>query len=197
MPVHVEIEHPDQNAVYLSPKFLDGGGHVRITGTNNSLHIEDPLVVGSPSIQLTGSARIVIGKDCSLGELQIHAIAPGVSIEIGPWTSFNGSSQLMAHEPARVTIGKFCLFGPDCIITASDVHQILHADDGERLNPADDITIEDHVWCGPRVAVLRGSHISRDSVVGLGSVVTGKFRSNVLIAGAPARIQRDRVTWKL
>ncbi len=196
MTVHVEIDHPERNAVHLSPKFLDGAGHVRITGTDNSLHIDDPLIAGSPSIHLTGGARIVIGKDCNLGGLQIFALAPGVSIEIGPWTSFNGSSQLMAHEPARVTIGKFCLFGPDCMITASDVHQILHADSGERLNPAGDITIEDHVWCGPRVAVLRGTHISCDSVVGLGSVVTGRFRSNVLIAGAPARILRDRVTWK-
>lgn len=196
MTVHVEIDYPELNAVYLSPKFLEGSGHVRITGTNNSLHIEDPLIVGSPSIHLTGGADIVIGKDCNLGALQIFALAPGVLIEIGPWTSFNGSCQILAHEPAKVRIGIGCLFGADCMLAASDVHQILHADSGERLNPAADITIEDHVWCGPRVSVLRGSHISRDSVVGLGSVVTGTFRSNVLIAGAPARILRDRVTWK-
>lgn len=196
MPVHVEIEQPDRNAVYLSLKFLEGAGHVKVTGTNNSLHIEDPLLSGSPKIHLTGGANVVIGKDCNLGDLQIYALASGVSIVIGPWTSFNGTCQIMAHEAANIRIGGECLFGPDCLLAASDVHHILHADTGERLNPAGDIMIEDRVWCGPRVAVLRGSHISSDSAVGLGSVVRGVFRSNVLIAGAPARILRDRIIWK-
>ena len=195
MPVHVEIDHPDRNAVYLSPKFLQGSGHVRITGTDNHLHVDDPLIVGSPTIRMTGGARIVIGKDCNLGTTQIHAVSPEVVIEIGPWTSFNGSTLITAHEPAKVTIGIGCLFGSDCVIAASDVHHIIHADTGERLNPADDITIEDHVWCGPRVAILRGSRIAHDSVIGFGSVVTGIFPPNVVVAGVPARIVKERVTW--
>lgn len=198
MPTVVEIEHPEANSVTLSERFLaEGHGRVRVTGTGNQLRIEEPLIAGGSTVVLTGGASVAVEAGCNLGRLEIHALAPGAVVAVGARCSFNAFSQITAHEPARVTIGADCLFGHDCNLAASDVHQILDARTGARLNPASDILIGDHVWLGPRVAVLRGSAIGRDSVVGLGSVVKGSFPPNCVLAGAPARVINRGITWRM
>jgi acetyltransferase-like isoleucine patch superfamily enzyme len=56
-----------------------------------------------------------------------------------------------------------------------DSHSILDGDTGKRFNYAEDVLIADHVWIGAGCAILKGALISSETVVGTGSVVTGKF----------------------
>ena len=79
---------------------------------------------------------------------------------------------------------------------ASDVHKILDSRTSRRLNPPTDVRIGNRVWVSGGVSVLRGAVVGDDSVIGRGSIVTGRFRSNVVIAGAPARVIRRNIRWE-
>ena len=80
-------------------------------------------------------------------------------------------------------------------IRLGDSHSILDSD-GKRINKAKDIAIGDHVWIGQQVIVLKGSTVGADSIVGTGSLLTGKtYDSNSIIAGIPAKIVKQHVSW--
>lgn len=53
------------------------------------------------------------------------------------------------------------------------------------------VTIEDDVFIGMSVLVLKGSTIGQGSVIGAGSVVSGQIPPNVIAAGNPCRIIRE------
>ena len=53
------------------------------------------------------------------------------------------------------------------------------------------VVIEDNVWLGANVTVLKGVRIGRDSVVAAGSVVTRDLPAGVLAAGVPAKVIKD------
>lgn len=197
MPVRVEVEHPGENSIDLSPEFVAGGaGLVSVRGRGNTVRIGDPFGAGTASFFLTGGATIVAGRGCNLGGVVVHALAEGATVEIGERTSFNAVTLITVHERARVSIGADCLFGADCYIAASDVHKILDGRTRKRLNPAADIVVEDHVWVSARCAIFRGSLIGRDSVVGYGAVVKGRFPQAAVLAGVPARVVKRRITWE-
>lgn len=197
MPVQLSIDHPSENDVQLSPRFLElSTGHIHVTGTGNVLRIETPHIPGAANFTLTGGTRVVVDGECNLGSISVFALSPGVSIEIGAWTSFHGASIITAHEPARISIGAECLVGPDCTFSASDVHKVLDQHTRTRLNPAGDIVIGKHVWFAPRTTVLRNTTVGRECVVGVGSVLKGEYPDNSMVAGAPARVVRSGVTWE-
>lgn len=197
MPVQLDIEFPDDNLITLSPEFLqDSDAIVTIRGRGNHLHVEKPLLPNTARFTLTGGAVVIVRADSNLNQLAVSALAEGAVIEIGAWSSFTGQSQITAHERANIRIGAFCLFGNGCRIASSDVHKVLDVTTRERLNPAGDIAVGDHVWAAGGVTILRNAVIGRDSVIGAGSLVRDAFPSNVSIAGTPARIIRTGVTWE-
>ena len=48
--------------------------------------------------------------------------------------------------------------------------------------------IGDNVFIGMGATILMGAHIGNNCIVGAGSVVSGKFGDDVVIAGNPARV---------
>jgi len=100
---------------------------------------------------------------------------------------------------ASLTIGNYVVFGPSPTIITGD-----HRTDviGEYMFLVDDkspesdlpVVIEDDVWLGARVIILKGVTIGRGSVVAAGSVVTSSFPPYSVIGGVPARLLKPRFT---
>lgn len=67
--------------------------------------------------------------------------------------------------------------------------------DGQTSEQTAPINIEDDVWIGHSVSVHKGVTINEGSVVASDSVVTSDVPSNTLVAGTPAKIVRENVTW--
>ena len=102
---------------------------------------------------------------------------------------------------ASLSIGKKVIFGPNPTIITGD-HRIdivgkflMDVTDDEKL-PENDapVVIEDGVWCGANVTILKGVTIGRDSIVAAGSVVTKSFPPYSIIGGVPAKLIRQRFT---
>lgn len=122
------------------------------------------------------------------------------NLSVGDGTSIpKGSTFYCTNAP--LTIGKKVIFGPHPTIITGD-HRIdllgkYIADvfDAEKL-PENDlpIVIEDGVWCGANVTILKGVSIGRGSVVAAGAVVTKSCAPYSIIGGVPAKLIKMRFT---
>lgn len=146
---------------------------------------------GNPYIQKAGSGYLHIGDSCSFR-------STATSNLIG----INRPCIISVHPNARLTIGKGCGFsgtvigcfseivlkegvrcGANTLITDSD----WHLEDPRSGTPRP-ITIEENVWLGVNVTVMKGVTIGKNSVIGAGSVVTKDIPANVIAAGNPCKV---------
>lgn len=56
------------------------------------------------------------------------------------------------------------------------------------------MVIEDDVWCGTNVTILKGVTIGYGSVVAAGAVVTNSFPPYSIIGGVPAKLIKMRLS---
>jgi acetyltransferase-like isoleucine patch superfamily enzyme len=112
---------------------------------------------------------------------------PGALLRIGDGVGMSGCT---VCAQASVSIGSRVLIGANSVISDTDSHAL---DAARRAAPGDSqpVVIEDDVFIGMHVIVLKGAHIGRGSVIGAGSVVTGTIPAGVIAAGNPARVLRD------
>lgn len=111
--------------------------------------------------------------------------AEGATLSVGDGTYFNYGTNVSAIK--SVVIGDNCAIGQYCIIMDSDYHAPENLRSPGVAKP---IVIEDDVWLGARVIVLRGSYIGRGAVIGANSLVNGNIPPYTLAAGSPARVIR-------
>jgi galactoside O-acetyltransferase len=110
-------------------------------------------------------------------------------IKIGENTTINNNASLVADH-ARIKIGKNVLIGLSFEASTSDSHSL---NPKKRLSPdyaKMNVTLEDNVFIGSNVIVLKGVSIGRNSVIGNGSIVTKSIPENVVAAGIPCRVIR-------
>lgn len=102
---------------------------------------------------------------------------------------------------ADLIIGNNVMFGPNPTIITGD-HRIdligkpmFEVHDNDKL-PSNDRTviIEDDVWIGANVTILKGVTIGRGSVIAASSLVNKSYPPYSIIGGIPAKIIRFRFT---
>lgn len=170
-------------------KFLSGGDNIVSIGHN--VHVKNV------KIMIYGYANhIVIEDNCVINNSILRVDGKDNKIFIGRGT-YIGGAYIHASHSSKIHIGRNCLFSHEIDIRSSDGHYIYGLDGNEVINMPKDIFIGDHVWIGKRVLCLKGTNILDDSIVGAGSVVTKKFdKTNIVIAGHPAKIIRTNVKWE-
>jgi acetyltransferase-like isoleucine patch superfamily enzyme len=132
---------------------------------------------------------------CNLARIDVFVKIEG-RVAIGGFTAFTSWAGFRVHEPAAIAIGERCIIGGGTVLTASDMHSIFDLETGARVNPARDVTVEDDVWLGREVVLLKGAHVGTGSVVGWRAVVTGAIPPHCVAAGIPARVVRKNVRWQ-
>ena len=126
------------------------------------------------------------------------------NLSVGDDTSIPKGSTIYCTD-APLTIGCKVLFGPRPTIITGDhridligkyIADVTVADKQvDDVNPYDQpVVIEDDVWCGANVTILKGVTIGHGSVVAAGAVVTKSFPPYSIIGGVPARLLRMRFT---
>ncbi len=122
------------------------------------------------------------------------------NLSVGDGTSIPKGSTIYCTE-APLTIGKKVVFGPKPTIITGD-HRIdiigkfmIDVTPEEKLPENDEeVIIEDDVWCGANVTILKGVTIGHGSVVAAGAVVTKSFPPYSIIGGVPAKLLKMRFT---
>lgn len=120
------------------------------------------------------------------------------NMSIGDGSSIPKGSTIYCTD-APLTIGKKVIFGPHPTIITGD-HRInvlgkYIMDITDKL-PENDlpVIIEDDVWVGCNVTILKGVTIGHGSVIAAGSVVTRSCSPYSIIGGVPAKVIKRRFT---
>ena len=80
-------------------------------------------------------------------------------------------------------------------IRNGDSHSIIDLKSNKRVNYAKDVFIDNHVWIGADVRILKGSKINTGSVIASNSVVTQEVPRNCVAGGIPAKAIKENINW--
>lgn len=140
----------------------------------------DAIIIGKNCIFNSNHRSNLIGiySPCILSTIKSHA-----TIVIGENCGFSGT---VIASAISIKLGNNIKCGANTLITDSDWHS-----DDYRSGLDKEIIIEDNVWLGYGVKILKGVHIGKNSMIGAGSIVTHNIPANVIAAGNPCKVIRN------
>ena len=129
----------------------------------------EPGAIIREQVEIGQNAVIMMGAVINIGAV----VGDGTMIDMG------------AILGGRATVGKNCHIGAGAVLAGV-------------IEPASatPVIIEDGVMVGANAVVIEGVHVGKNSVVAAGSVVLSDVPDNVVVAGVPAKIikQKDEKT---
>lgn len=167
-----------------------------IAGTSLSINqgtrFNVPVIVngaGGVSIGAQNSFGYTLAPMIGNGAILIQARTANASIRIGQRNHTSNNISIIARE--SIEIGNDCQIGDLVAIYDSDFHEVSPATRNASAGKSAPVLIENNVFLGSRVLVLKGVRIGENTVVAPMSVVTKSLPSNCLAAGIPARVIRQ------
>jgi len=150
---------------------------------------------GTSKILRTKNSSISIGNNCSFRSLAtsnligvnrpciLSSIGENSRISIGNDCGFSGT---VIGCYTEIKIGNKVRCGANTLITDGDWHN-----EDYRSGLPRPVMIDDGVWLGVNVTILKGLHIGENSLIAAGSVVTKDIPANVVAGGNPCKVIRS------
>lgn len=179
---------------------------LNITGVNNSITVKEPANYMNLSIHIVGNNNNVFIDEGCFGNFCIEIWGENriencnnCNVKIGNDSYIGYNSRIFLFETnTQCEIGNHCRISDNVYICCSDIHSVIDLKTGCTLNRAQNIIIGNHVWVGHNVTFNKNTKISDNSIVAHSSIVTKRFnKNNILIAGSPAKIVKDNISWVL
>ena len=148
-------------------------------------------------IHIGHNAQIIVNGNSQIMKGCFIEIMPGAIFEIGARSSINEQSRIKVSK--RLYLGNDSIISFKAYIIDSDIHKISKKGNLNKITKDDvtkEIIIEDNVWIGTNVIILKGVKIGRGSVIGAGSVVTKHVPEHVLAAGNPCKVLKENIEWE-
>lgn len=159
---------------------------LRVNSCGPLLRAEKRVRIVKRNCEITFGRKVNLHRDIKLsvfGNAGYKAV-----LEIGDGTAIGDRTEI--HAARSVKIGNGTLIAWDCCIMDRDYHKL--ESDSEVTKP---VSIGNHVWIGCNSIILKGVNIGDGAVVAAGSVVTKDVPEGALVAGNPARIIKENVSW--
>jgi acetyltransferase-like isoleucine patch superfamily enzyme len=160
------------------------------------------IVLGSRldtlSLLLSGTgATVFVGAQCELTAGEIFCGA-GSSVVLHGQVVATGEAVLDARNGGSIVAEQDQLWAARVYIATDDMHGLEDLATGVRLNAfGGRIRLGRHVWLGREAIVTGHVEIGDCVVVGLRSLVRGQtVPAHVAVAGTPARVIREAITWR-
>lgn len=112
-------------------------------------------------------------------------------VYIGKGTVFfsPGTNYVDQGKGFLIRIGDYCKITAGVMILAHDYgRSVIRIKYGENVAGSSPVTIGSNVFIGVNSVILKGTIIGDNCIIGAGSVVSGKYHSDSVIAGNPARV---------
>ena len=145
-----------------------------------------PLIINRGIINLGMNCKLISSSKFygqGIQPVSLYTLNENSRIDIGGSCTLNGTSiRVVSH----VSIGNDCVFAPDVKIIDHD-HNLSPTERHSSNYISSPITIENNVWVGYNVVILKGVKIGKNSIIGAGSVVAKDIPENCVAAGIPAK----------
>jgi acetyltransferase-like isoleucine patch superfamily enzyme len=128
-------------------------------------------------IQILNEGKICFGNKVNIERFTLLKSSGGV-INVGSNVFINENCKIVSHK--NITIKDNVSIGPNVMI-------FDHDHDGNGGFISKDILIDENVWIGSQVIILKGLKIGRNSIIGAGSVITKDVSENSIMVGNPAK----------
>jgi acetyltransferase-like isoleucine patch superfamily enzyme len=142
----------------------------------------------APVIELDEGATLVIDGRVRVGDGAKILLGPGATVSIGDDTCFDGDSRLIAAT--AISVGARCAIAWEVLIMDTDFHRV----DGRPSGDAP-VKIGDRVWIGAGAKIMKGVAVGDGAIIAAGALVTRDVPARALVAGNPASVIREDVTW--
>lgn len=146
---------------------------------------------------------LYIAKDASLIVDSFDAYT-GCRVNVNAGATLTLGSGYLNHDCVidcfdSISVGHHVVISERVVLRDSDNHQVCHLPVSGEVSDLPSlsapIVIEDHVWIGMNVIILKGVTIGKGSIIAAGSVVTRDIPPHSLAAGVPAKVIKTDVTW--
>ena len=138
---------------------------------------------------------VLVGPNVSLsvGVTRGQEMIETPVVKIGDRTVVGRGTHIVGHWD--IEIGSDVLIGPNVYITDQN-HTYANPELPISAQPGSEaaVSIGAGSWLATNVVVLPGTRLGPNTVVAAGAVVRGEFPGYVVLAGAPARIVKSRVS---
>ncbi len=138
-----------------------------------SLVIKKDGILNVDTFDMISGSRIIVAENANL------------TIKSG-YMNFN--SVIVARK--KITIGENVTIAPGVIIRDSDSHTTKEEGNTK------EITIGNHVWIGSNAIILKGVTVGDNAIIAAGSVVTKDVPENSMVAGVPAKVIKENISWE-
>lgn len=172
---------------------------INITGSNNILKIHTPTTLQNFILNCSSdNVNIEIGKDCTLRGSNVtiwggkHCV-----VKIGKNCSIWKNFELFVSGSSSFIMEDDCMISYNVTIWCGDGHQVLNKDNNEIINlQKEPLVIGTHSWISNNVLITKNAKIPTNTIIGMGSVVSKKFKEeNTCIAGNPATVVKRNINW--
>ena len=158
--------------------------HMNIYGDNCSIIIGDNLQIGV-------SISICLGHNHPY-----HGKVEDVHCQIGDNVRMEDALITTVNSHHKISIGNRCLVSSHVTFYNTDGHPTYDQATHKLKNYVSDMIVSDDCWIGYHSTILKNAFLPRGTIVGWGSVVSKKFeKENCAIAGNPAKVVKEGLTW--
>jgi acetyltransferase-like isoleucine patch superfamily enzyme len=191
----------DLTIVVTDPDRPLGDVRIQCGGKNTMLFVDNRNWGGNmyASIRVLGSESVLFFNDIGDAYVSLPDIYLRSNSQILFWgrgASAVGCSMEIDGTGASVVIGDDALISGGVWIRNHDMHAIHDLTTGAQIGrPAVDTVLERHVWLGQDAMLLQVERIGMGAIIGARSLLKGRVPPRVAMAGIPARLIRQDVSW--
>ena len=140
-------------------------------------------------IDLQNNAELEIKNNFKIGSGSDIRVFNNAKLTLGSGY-INGFSQIVCAND--IEIGDDVAIAREVIIRDTDAHDLVGCEH-TKIKP---VKIGNHVWIGAKAMIMKGVTIGDGAVVAAGAIVTKDVPKNCVVAGVPAKVIKENVTWK-
>jgi len=153
-------------------------------------------VTGTTLFQSTDGIAIYAGpSDYDESPIDVRLSSPQNTFFLGTRVRSAEVDVIIEGAGMHACIGEDCMLAAGLAIRTTDLHGIVDMNSGAWVNRPAPVHIEPRVWLGNDALILKNTQIGFGSIVGAKAVVRGIVARYGCVAGVPARIIRENVSW--
>lgn len=197
----VQATGEEVTVVVTDPARPLGNIVVHAAGRHSVLFFDNLVWAGNchANIRLLGDDSAVLFNDIGSAYVALDDVFMRSHQQFLFWgvgASAVGLSIELEGEGEGVAIGDDALIAGGVWIRNYDMHAMHDLATGARINrPPVTTVLERHVWLGQDAMLLSTERVGMGAIVGTRALVKGQVPPRVAVAGTPARVLREGVSW--